>query len=487
MINAMRRNFPALAALMLMSLAACSKAPEQQAATPATPSTSAPTAATTPVADDTRAIAKDAYVYGFPMVDSYRIQHSYFVDKAGKEYKGGWNEVLNTARVYTPDDKAIQTPNSDTPYSSVGYDLRAEPLVFTVPKIEDKRYYSLQFIDLYTHNFAYVGSRATGNDGGAYLLAGPDWKGETPEGIKAVIRSETQLGSVLYRTQMFGPADLENVKKIQAGYKVQPLSAFLGQPAPPAAPPIDFIKPLTTDQERSSLEFFEVLDFVLRFAPTVASETELMQRFSKIGVGPGGTFSAAQLSPETAKAIQDGIADAWKEHDALKQKLDTGEVTSGELFGTREFLKNDYLKRMLAATAGIYGNSRDEAIYPALVLDSDGNRLDGSQKYIVRFPPGQFPPVNAFWSVTMYEMPASLLVANPINRYLINSPMLPSLKKDADGGITIHVQNQSPGKERESNWLPAPKGPFIMAMRLYWPKAAAFDGSWKAPKVEKVQ
>jgi hypothetical protein len=292
---------------------------------------------------------------------------------------------------------------------------------------------------------------------------------------------------VLYRTQLFGPADLGNVRKIQAGYKVQPLSAFLGKPAPPAAPPIDFIKPLTPDQERTSLAFFEVLDFVLRFAPTVPSETELMQRFSKLGIGPGGTFSAAKLSPETARAIKDGIADAWKEHDALKQKLDAGEVTSGELFGSREFLKNDYLKRMLAATAGIYGNSRDEAIYPVLALDSDGNRLDGGQKYIVRFPPGQLPPVNAFWSVTMYEMPASLLVANPINRYLINSPMLASLKKDADGGITILVQNESPGKERESNWLPAPKGPFVMAMRLYWPKAAAFDGTWKAPKAEKVQ
>ena len=148
--------------------------------------------------------------------------------KAGKEYKGGWNEVLNTARVYTPDHKAIQTPNSDTPYSSVGYDLRAEPLVFTVPNIEARRYYSLQFIDLYTHNFAYVGSRASGNEAGAYLLAGPDWKGETPKGIKAVIRSETQLGSVLYRTQLFGPADLGNVRKIQAGYKVQPPRTRIG-------------------------------------------------------------------------------------------------------------------------------------------------------------------------------------------------------------------------------------------------------------------
>ncbi len=317
MIDALRWSFPSMAGLLL-SLAACSKAPEQTAATP--PASSATTAGGAPAGDETRAIAKDAYIYGFPLVDSYRVQYSYFVDKNDKEYKGAWNEVHNTARVFTPQDTAIQTPNSDTPYSSVGYDLRTEPLVFTVPKIDGQRYFSLQFIDLYTHNFAYVGSRATGNDGGAYLLAGPDWKGDTPKGIKAVIRSETQLGLVLYRTQMFGPSDLDNVKKIQAGYKVQPLSAFLGQPAPMAAPPIDFAKPLSKDEERNSLAFFEVLNFVLRFAPTVPSETQLMERFGKLGIGPGGTFSAAQLSPEKARAVKEGITDAWKELAALNEK-----------------------------------------------------------------------------------------------------------------------------------------------------------------------
>src|SRR5688572_25318022 len=166
-----------------------------------------------------RVIVKEAYTFGFPMVDSYRIQYSYFVDQADPEYKGGWNEVHNVARVFTPQDKAIQTPNSDTPYSFLGAHLRAEPLVISVPAIQD-RYYSLQFIDMYTHNFAYVGSRATGNDAGSYLLAGPRWQGKAPEGIKSVIRSETDLAFVLYRTQLFGTSDLENVKKIQAQYTV---------------------------------------------------------------------------------------------------------------------------------------------------------------------------------------------------------------------------------------------------------------------------
>ena len=217
---------------------------------------------------EARAIAKEAVIYGFPLVDNYRIQYSYFVDRGSPEFKASWNTLVNNARVYTPDDKAIQTPNSDTPYSYVGADLRAEPLVFTVPAIEKGRYYSLQFIDMYTFNFAYVGSRATGNGAGSYLLAGPKWKGEKPKGIKSVIRSETEFAFVLYRTQLFNPGDIDNVKKIQAGYKVQTLSDFLGKSAPPPPPAVDFIKPLTVEQERTSPQFFKELDFILQFCPT---------------------------------------------------------------------------------------------------------------------------------------------------------------------------------------------------------------------------
>ena len=155
---------------------------------------------------EARAIAREAYIYGFPMVDNYRIQYAYFVDKQGPEYKLPWNQLLNIPRVYTPEDKAIQTPNSDTPYSMIGLDLRAEPMVLTVPAIEKERYFSIQFIDAYTQNFDYIGSRATGNDGGNFLIAGPNWKGETPKGVKKVIRSETEFVFAIYRTQLFNPA-----------------------------------------------------------------------------------------------------------------------------------------------------------------------------------------------------------------------------------------------------------------------------------------
>jgi hypothetical protein len=276
-------------------------------------------------AREVRAIAKEATIYGFPLVDSYRIQYSYFIDRNGPEYKAPWNTLVNNARVYTPDDKAIQTPNSDTPYSFVGADLRAEPLVLTVPAIEKGRYYSVQFIDMYTFNFAYIGSRATGNAAGSFILVGPNWNGQKPPGVKAVIRSETEFAFLLIRTQLFNPADIDNVKKIQAGYKVQTLSQFLGKSAPAPAPTINFMKPLTPDQERNSLDFFNVLNLVLQFCPTNPSEFGLMARIAKIDIDAGKRIDSAALTPGMRKAYEDGMADGWRTFNEYKAtQLDTG-------------------------------------------------------------------------------------------------------------------------------------------------------------------
>ena len=441
-------------------------------------------AAVTP--QQARAIAKDAYIYGFPMVDSYRVQYGYFVNKQDQEYKGAWNEIHSTARVYTPADTAVQTPNSDTPYSMLGADLRAEPLVLTVPPIQQDRYYSLQFVDGYTYNFAYVGSRTTGNGGGKYLLAGPGWKGDKPAGISEVIRSDTELALVVYRTQLLGPSDLDGVKRIQAGYQVQPLSAFLKQPPPAPAPPIDFVPPLTAEQEKTSPQFFDILNFILRFAPTLPSEKSLRDRFATIGIGPDGSYDPDKLSPELRAAIEGGMADAWTELKGTQDKVNSGQLSSGDFFGTREMLKDNYLYRMAGAVIGIYGNTKEEALYPVFDTDADGAPLTGANNYTYRFPPSQLPPVNAFWSLTMYQLPQSLLVDNPMNRYLINSPMLDSLVKDPDGGYTFYVQNASPGLDKESNWLPAPQGPFRLVLRLYWPKPDALNGTWKAPQPVKA-
>ena len=336
-------------------------------------------------AHEARAIAKEATIYGFPLVDNYRVQYSYFVDRNNPDFKAPWNTLNNVARVFTPDDKAIQTPNSDTPYSQLGADLRAEPLVISVPEVDASRYYSLQFVDMYTFNFAYVGSRATGNGAGHFLLAGPRWKGEKPAGINAIIPSETDFDFVQYRTQLFDVADIETVKQVQAGYKVQPLSAFLGQPAPRAAPVIDFIKPLSPDEQRTSPQFFEILNFILQFCPTHQSETELMARFAQLNIGAGKTFRFDGLPAELQKAVQDGMADAWKEFADFKTtQVDTGKRPASEGFGTREFMKNDYIARMAAAALGIYGNSKEEALYPAYFVDAGGEKLDGRHRYTLR-------------------------------------------------------------------------------------------------------
>jgi hypothetical protein len=432
---------------------------------------------------EARTIAREAYVFGVPMVSLYGTVYAFSVDKTNPQYKGPFNSILNIARVFTPADTAFVTPNSDTPYSFIVLDLRSEPIVITLPPMEKDRYFVFQMMDFYTFNFDYLGTRTTGNGGGDYLVAGPGWKGEVPKGITTALRAETNLVSVVGRTQLFNPADLDNVKNIQAGYKVRPLSDYLGAAAPPSAPELNWVKPVAPAQQHTSLDFFNVFAFALQFAePPHPSEVALRKRCEEIGIFPGKVFNAASLTPEMKAAIEAGMADGQKEIDDRRAALGG---KSQDLFGTRAFLKNDYIRRAVGTQVGIGANSKEEALYPIYEKDADGKALDGTTgRYTIRFAGGQFPPVNAFWSLTMYDMPSQLLVKNPIDRFLINAPMLPNLKLDPDGGLTIYIQNESPGADKEANWLPAPKGLFMMAMRYYWPKAALLQGEWRSPVVE---
>jgi hypothetical protein len=480
----MRKWIALIVALLVATLAGCGTSANRAEPTGAT---SVPPADGPVTADQAREIAKEAYIYGFPMVDSYRIQYSYFIDPASPEYKGPWNQVHSVARVFTPADTAVQSPNSDTPYSMLGADLRAEPLVLFVPPIDSDRYYSLQFIDGYTANFAYVGSRTTGNDGGLYLLAGPGWSGDKPDGVKDIIKSDTDFALVAYRTQLFGPDDLDNVRKIQAGYKAELLSTFLKKSTAAEAPAIEWPTPLSPEDQKTSLRFFDLLDFQFNYAPVMDSERDVRARFASIGLTGDGKFNSENLSPEMAAAFKAGMADAWAEFATFKKdKIDTADVKSGQLFGTKEQLNGNYLYRMAGAVIGIYANSNEEAMYPVLSTDSDGAPLTGADKYTLTFPDGQLPPANAFWSVTMYKLPESLLVDNPVNRYVINSPMLPDLVRNPDGSLTLYVQNSMPESDKTPNWLPAPPGPFQVFMRVYWPKPEALDGTWQPPKLVKV-
>ena len=443
---------------------------------------------------ETKAIAEQAYIYGFPMIAAYKAMYEFNVDKASSQFKVGFNEIWNDSKPFTPKDTAIVTPNADTPYSMLQVDLRAEPVVFCVPPVDKKRYYSVQLADLYSFNYGYVGSRTTGNDGGCYMIAGPGWKGDKPQGISKVFQSETQFSFVIFRTQLFDGADIENVKRIQAGYKVQPLSAFLKQPAPPAAPAIAF--PKFTGDDPFKTEFASYLDFLLQFAPEVPEEKELRAKFASIGIGPGKKFEFKDLSVEHKAAIGLAVKEAYGKIEKRRDEIgkDINGWLVGASFGDRAFYKGDYLLRAAAALAGIYGNDAAEATYPLAKRDKAGGTLDGSKhKYTLTFAKDQLPPVNAFWSVTMYDGKTQLLIENPINRYLVNSPMLKGMKKNPDGSLTLYIQKDSPGKGQEANWLPAPDGPIYLVMRLYWPKDTPpsilppGEGTWSPPAVVPVQ
>lgn len=436
--------------------------------------------------EEARGIAKEAYLYGFPVVEMYKTLYTQAVDKSGPNFKAPFNQIGNTAKAFTAKDTAFVTPNADTPYSFIWMDLRAEPLVLTLPPIEEHRYYSVQLIDAYTQNFAYLGTRSTGNNGGNFMIAGPNWQGQQPLKIDRLLRSESNIAYALYRTQLFDDKDLTKVKEIQKGYKVEPLSRYVGHKAPAAAPKVDWPKPLPGMSDTPDL--FRYLNFMLAFAPAQDVENDLLGRFKKIGIEAGKPFNLTTLTGDQRKALEDGIADAKAEFERFKKdQVDTHQVSSGDLFGTRDHLKGNYLYRYAGANMGIFGNSAEEANYIGYFVDKNGQPVDASKHdYILHFDKGALPPADAFWSLTLYNGKNKLLVANPLNRYLINSRMLPNLKLDSDGGLTLYVQNQAPAKELQSNWLPAPNGPFYGVLRLYLPKPEVVSGQWKMPLLTPV-
>jgi hypothetical protein len=438
---------------------------------------------------ETKAIAEEGFIYGLPIVMNYAVMYEYAVDKSSGQFKAPFNQIKNEPNVFTYKDTAIPTPNSDTPYSFVWMDLRTEPIVLSVPAVDPKRYYSVMLCDGNTYNYGYIGSRATGSEAGDYMVVGPDWKGATPPGIKKVFRSSTQFSVAGYRTQLFNAADLPNVVKVQAGYKVQPLSAYLKQASPPPAPAIDFPK---IDKELVKTNFFQYLDFALQFAPPEANEKEVRAKLARIGIGSGKTFDFKELSLEHKAEVGLGMKEGENKID--EAVANAGKAVNGwrisSLPGDSVHYNGDWLKRAAAAKAGIYGNDAAEAVYPLTRGDGDGQTLDGNKHdYTLTFAKDQYPPVNAFWSVTMYDGKTQLLIENPINRYLINSPMMPGMKKNKDGSLTLYIQNKSPGKDKESNWLPAPNDTIYLVMRLYWPKTdrpsvlPAGEGTWKPPAI----
>ena len=443
---------------------------------------------------ETKAIAEEAFIYGLPLVMNYAVMQEFVVDKNSGQYKAPFNTISNEARVFTYKDTAVVTPNSDTPYSMLWLDLRAEPMVISVPAVDKKRYYSVQLIDGNTYNYGYIGSRATGNEPATTWSSAPTGRVRRRPASSKVFRSTTPFALTIFRTQLFNADDMPNVEKVQAGYKAQPLSAFLNQPAPPAAPEIDFL-PATTAGIKDQLLRVPRRRAAIRAAqprgqgdPRPARQHRHRPRQDL----RRSRICRSNTRPPSCSAMKEG-------DDKVEAFLKTGmkEINGwkvGSLFGDAAFFNGDWLKRAAAAKGGIYGNDAVEAMYPMTRDDTAGATLDGSKhNYTLTFAAGQLPPVNAFWSVTMYDGKTQLLIENPINRYLINSPMLPAMKKNKDGSLTIYIQKDSPGKDKEANWLPAPNGPIYLVMRLYWPKDTppsilpAGEGTWQPPGIAPGQ
>lgn len=436
--------------------------------------------------DEAKQIAEEAYIFAYPMLENYKTMYVFSIWEESPAFVAPLNTLYNTAVLRDPKDTEVVRPNNDTYYTQAVLDLRREPMVISVPAVGDDRYYSFQLIDLYTHNFDYIGTRKTGFDAGTYMIAGPAWEGEKPEDIDKVIQSETNLVIALGRTQVDGADDTEQAQAVMAEYQLLPLSSYEGKEAPGEPEALNF--PPYSPEKVKSVEFISYLNFLLGTVKHKPAEAELLERFSIIGIRPGEPFTAADLDPEIKEAIEAGIGSALEKIESEIPKL--GERKNGWLlvagaFGDRDFMQGKYLTRAAAAMFGIYGNDLEEAYYPETTFDADGEELDGSKhRYMLHFDADKLPPVRAFWSLTMYKLPEQLLIENDIDRYKIGDAT-EGLKYNADGSLDIYIQRDNPGKNLQSNWLPAYDGKFSLQARFYWPEPESLNPLYVPPVIQK--
>lgn len=441
--------------------------------------------------EEARDTAKVAYIFAYPMLMAYQAMYFTMVDETSPGYRGDFNQFTHDTSPadYTRTD--VVTMNADTPYSLMAMDLRAEPMVISVPEIKD-RYYVIQFIDLFTHNFAFIGTRSTGTEAGDYLFVGPKWEGDIPEGkFKKVFKSESELVTVIGRTQMLGNDDLKNVIAVQKQLKANPLSVFLGEEPKEKSPRLNWIK--LNPEDLTNSKFIDYFNFYLALVqPFNEEDKPMFKEFEKIGIAPGAKFNPSDYSPEILAAIEDGVKDGTEEIKAKAANI-ADEVNGWNMmdaFGPRSFFKGNHLLRAAAAMVGIYANDKIEAFYPMGYVDSNGEVLNGENNYQIHFDKDETPPAKYFWSITMYNKQADgvggYLVQNDINRYLINSTS-EGLVYNKDGGFTIYIQNEKPAANKLANWLPAPKEPFYLCLRIYGPEESAMNGTWEPPAIVEVK
>ena len=437
--------------------------------------------------EEAHAIGVEAYLYFYPLVTMEVTREQLTNQEAGPGSLGGpMNHFANIPAFPTAEMKAVVRPNFDTLYSSGWLDLTKEPVVVSVPDTGG-RYYLLPMLDMWSDVFASPGWRTTGTQAGNFLVTPPGWNGTAPDGFTQ-IKAPTPYVWIIGRTKTDGPADYDAVHKIQAGYKITPLSQWGKEPVPPVVkidPAIDMkTSPKVTVDTMKAGPYFARAAELLNLHPPHITDQPIIARLERIGFEVGKSFDLNAADPAIQKGLESAPEDAQK---LMQWKIPTmARVANGWSMNTDTMgvYGNYYLKRAMIAQVGLGANLPEDAIYPVNLADSEGNPLNGANTYTIHFDKGEAPPAQAFWSITLYD-PAGFQVANSINRFAVSSWM--PFKYNPDGSLDLYFQNESPGADKETNWLPAPRGPYNLTMRVYAPKSDALTGKWNPPPVVKVQ
>ncbi|MFJ8626635.1 DUF1254 domain-containing protein [Kitasatospora sp. NPDC093550] len=437
-----------------------------------------------------RATAAEAWIRAQPMLRNYRSLYAQALDDADPSYLGGFGRFRHHPRPPTsadpPSGAGRGAEPGDTAYSRAWLDLRAEPWVVSVPA--EDRYHVLPLHELDTVYAGFLGSRTTGPDAGDHLVAGPDWHGGPPPGIRSVIRTATRLVGIVGRTRLTGntPAEVAEAAAVQQRYRLRPLHEYAGTPAPPPAP--EPVWPVWREEVPDGLEFLAFLDFLLGFFPLAGpvplppAETDLRGRLTDLGIDGRGEFEPAALPLELRAEIADGIADGRARLDRAIAEL----RDRAGLFGTREQLGADFLRQAVGAATELHGLPAEEVWSGSWEADGAGRRPPhaGDRDHVIRFAPDALPPARFGWSATLYELPERRLVDNTLNRHAIGD-RTPGLVSDPDGGLTLHIRHKRPADaDHSANWLPAPDGPFTVVLRLYGPDRVVLDGRWHLPPLD---
>ncbi len=427
-------------------------------------------------------LATSVYIYGYPLVTMDVTRRVMTNTVAPEMMRAPMGQFANAREYPNADFREVTTPNADTLYSSAWLDLTKEPYILHVPD-EHGRYYLMPMLSAWTNVFADPGTRTTGSKAHNFAIVGPNWTGTLPKGVTK-FEAPTNMVWILGRIYSNGtPEDYQAVHAIQDQYRLTPLSAY-GKPyTPPAGivdPTIDMKTPVRDQVNAMDAgTYFKRLAVLLKDNPPAPLDKSMINKLAKIGIVPGQEFDISKLDPEVAQGLEQAVKEGQEK--IMAHQKEVGEIRNGWTYNMKTGVYgNDYLQRAFVAANGLGANLPQDAIYPTTSTDNNDQPLNGANRYIIHFVKGQTPPVSGFWSLTLYD-PQYFFIANPLNRYSLSSR--DKLKTNEDGTLDLYIQHDSPGVDKESNWLPAPEGNFILMQRFYWPKDSLISGAWSPSAV----